>query len=363
MLKYNGTRPDDVPDTWAAQEREHPAQYSPELGLVHAIEVALTLDKPLLLTGEPGTGKTQLAYHLAWALGLGAPLKFEATSVMQTRDMFYSFDSLGRFHAAQEASGSTSPADFITFQALGQALMRSLDTLDHLPPMFHAHLSDEAPGAPSVTASDPFGDSRGDPCGDPGAIGERSVVLVDEIDKAPRDVPNDVLNQIEHMYFRVPECAGLEVRGNPERRPVLIFTSNSERFLPDAFLRRCIFYDIPYPTSPQLEAIVHQRLNLASSSVPRLVRECISLINYLRSPEAGLARRPGPAELLDLLKVLVLQGHDLERPLAHADEIIVAAACTLVKNRDDQPLVETLIANWRQQMGEVLGKTMDAGRC
>ena len=322
-LVYNATPVEGSECEWANRMADHPARYAPETGLKHAISVALTLEKPLLVTGEPGTGKTQLAYHLAWALGLDEPLKFEATSGMQAKDLFYSYDALGRFHAAQDKEMASDALRFVTFQALGRAIVRSADSAAALPEGLEATIVQEP-------------------------MGQRSVVLIDEIDKAPRDVPNDLLNQIEHMYFRVAECGGLEVRGNRERRPVLVFTSNSERFLPDAFLRRCIFYDIPYPSQAQLETIIQRHLVLAQDRVPVLVRECISLIEFLRSPEAGLTRKPGPAELLDWLQVLVLQGNDLEQPLPPQDEIVVATACTLIKNRDDQASFDALIGQWRK---------------
>lgn len=336
-LQYQGTRSASEPCGWAQAEHDHPGRYAPEAGLVHAIQVALTLDKPLLVTGEPGTGKTQLAYHLAWALDLDVPLKFEATSTMEAKDLFYTFDTLGRFHAAQEAGGSVNPSQFVTFQALGRAIVRSLDNVSALPAPVSALFAEQSEACAN-DARDSFD-----------SWGRRSLVLIDEIDKAPRDVPNDLLNQIEHMYFKMPECGGIEIRGNPSRRPLLLFTSNSERFLPDAFLRRCIFYDIPYPSQAQLETIVQRHLQMASERAPRMVRECISLIDFLRSPDAGLTRKPGPAELLDWLKVLVRRGHELNQALADEEEIVIATACTLVKNRDDQPLVAELIRTWRQQ--------------
>lgn len=321
-LTYNGTRTLLARCPWAERLADHPERYAPEKGLMHAISVALTLEKPLLVTGEPGTGKTQLAYHLAWALGLEEPLKFEATSTMQAKDLFYTFDTVGRFHAAQDKNASSDALAFVSLQALGQALVRSLDD----PAMLPFSIQDRH---------------------DTEVSGQRSVVLVDEIDKAPRDVPNDLLNEIEHLYFRIPECGGVEIRGNPGQKPILVFTSNSERFLPDAFLRRCIFYDIPYPSQAQLETIVQRHLILAGERVPKLVRDCISLIDFLRSAEAGLARKPGPAELLDWLRVLALHDHDLDQPFLAEDETLIATACTLIKNRGDQSMLDELIGQWR----------------
>ncbi len=153
--------------------------------LAAAVDVALTLGMPLLLTGEPGSGKSGLADSLAWELGLGEPLRFPVQSDTESRDLFYRFDTVGRFHAAQTRAPAESPAAdagrFISFEALGRAILLAkpvaIEAALGLPPGSLGH-----PGAPC-----------------------RSVVLIDEIDKAPRDVPNDILVEIERMEFGVPE--------------------------------------------------------------------------------------------------------------------------------------------------------------
>ena len=88
----------------------------------------------------------------------------------------------------------------------------------------------------------------------------RSVVLIDEVEKAPRDFPNDILNEIERMYFRIPELGNRAVEADPDHYPIVLMTNNSEKSLPDAFLRRCIYYNIPFPDAEALEAIVLARL-------------------------------------------------------------------------------------------------------
>src|ERR1700760_2919691 len=157
--------------TVATQQMEGAAPYLPDEGLVDAVNVALILRKPLLLTGEPGTGKTSLAASVAAELGLDRPLRFQTKSTSIARDLFYYYDSLGHFHAAQtqKQRGSIEPAEYIKIQALGKAIIRTLDPLKvrEVLPDFEHHSP------------------------------RRSVVLVDEVDKAPRDFPNDILHEIE----------------------------------------------------------------------------------------------------------------------------------------------------------------------
>ncbi|MBM3241021.1 AAA family ATPase [Candidatus Poribacteria bacterium] len=102
---------------------DQPSKYLPGPGLIDAMNVALLLGQPLLLTGEPGTGKTLFAYSVAWELGFDPPLKFEAKSTSVARDLFYTYDTVGRFHAAQTKQGSQNPLDYITYQALGKAIL------------------------------------------------------------------------------------------------------------------------------------------------------------------------------------------------------------------------------------------------
>jgi MoxR-like ATPase len=154
----------------SGQVDDHPGDYQPDDGLVDAVNVALTLNRPLLLTGDPGTGKTQLAFSVAWQLFGRKRLKvssprverFEAKSTSVARDLFYSFDALARFQAAS-TNGSTNNRDYITYNGLGRALLRAMPrkSVEELLPADFTH---DGP--------------------------TRSVVLIDEIDKAPRDFPN-----------------------------------------------------------------------------------------------------------------------------------------------------------------------------
>src|SRR5205085_1382510 len=147
---------------------------------------------------------------------------FETKSTSLARELFYAYDTLGRFHAAQTGEGSQKNLDYVTYNALGVAILRA---------------NEEAAVAKWIPQGKGFvhGGRR------------RSVVLIDEIDKAPRDFPNDILNEVEGMYFRIPELGDALIKADETMRPVLILTSNSEKNLPDAFLRRCIYYYLPFP--------------------------------------------------------------------------------------------------------------------
>src|SRR5947209_746522 len=107
----------------AAGGRIEPERYRPDDGLTDAANVALLLGRPVLLTGEPGTGKTEFAYHLAWRLGLAEPLTFETKSTSNATDLFYTYNALSRFHAAQARKGSRDTLDYLTFNALGLAVL------------------------------------------------------------------------------------------------------------------------------------------------------------------------------------------------------------------------------------------------
>jgi MoxR-like ATPase len=210
-----------------------PREYRRDPGLADAVNVALLLRQPLMVTGAPGTGKTVLASSIAFELGLDPPLPFETKSTSQARDLFYAYDALGRFTAKEFGSGTGRAADYISFNALGEAIVRANDpgTVQDVLPTGYLH-----PGK------------------------RRSVVLIDEVEKAPRDFPNDILNEIERMYFRIPELGNRRVEADPDQYPIVLMTNNSEKSLPDAFLRRCIYYNIPFPDADALEAIVLARL-------------------------------------------------------------------------------------------------------
>ena len=240
-----------------------PGRYLVDPGLRDACNVALLLGQPLLLTGEPGTGKSRFADALAWEFRLEEPLAYAVKSTSQARTLFYHYDALRRYQDLQSGrKPEEAPlSSYLPINALGQAIFNSLAP-EELPE--------------ELRPLRPEGEPR------------RSVVLVDEIDKAPRDFPNDVLTELEDLYFRIPELAETRLQANPKLRPLVVLTSNSERDLPDAFLRRCVYYHIPFPDAQKLAEIVALQLQAFPADSP-LVREAIEL--FLECADAGEVRQ------------------------------------------------------------------------
>ena len=296
-----------------------PDGYLPDEGLADAIRVALLLRKPLLLTGEPGTGKTECASYLSWKLRYGEPLKFEAKSNSEARDLFYTYDTLGRFQAKDGEGPRPDPRTFIYYNALGEAILQSQEQpkVAHvLPPQGWTH--------------------RGP---------AQSVVLIDEIDKAPRDFPNDLLNEIDRKYFKIPELRNDVVRASEEFEPVLVITSNSEKNLPAAFLRRCVYYHIPFPEG-RLEQIVSARLPEFVPGESPLLKDAIGFFTYLRGV-AAVEKAPATAELLDWLLYLTQRGAKLDIGLREQEALVVPSLVTLLKHERDQKRKNELWEEWK----------------
>ena len=303
LADRGGELPSFIPSITAA----HPGLYLADDGLRDAVNVALALGQPLLLTGEPGTGKTQLAASLAHELGLPAPLVFNVKTTSTAHDLFYRYDSLGHFHAAQFDRGARAAEDFISYEALGLAILRSLPPGDaQLPPGF-AH-----------------------------ARRTRSVVLIDEIDKAPRDLPNDLLNELDAMSFTVRET-GRAFHSDPALRPILVLTSNSEKNLPEAFLRRCVFYHIPFPDASRLRKIVDARLGSDHGFSPAQLDAALAHFTAIR--ELGLKKQPATAEFLAWMRILARLDLDVSALRDGEREALLFSYSVLAKSREDLDLL------------------------
>jgi len=294
-------------------ERSHdwdaPEDYVADDGLRHAVNVALALGRPLLVTGEAGTGKTQLARRMAYELTpkTPEPLRFQVKARSEASDLFYRYDALRHFQEVNvKKNDGARTRDFIRMEALGIAILRAAEDRDAA----NALLPEE------WRASDPV----------------RSVALIDEIDKAPRDLPNDLLAEIENMMFEIKET-GDRFEAKTEFRPVVLLTSNSERDLPDAFLRRCVYYHIPPPTRDRLRDIVQRRVPLSSAFSPRMLENALTRFEEVRKSVSK--KKPSTDELLAWIQVLDRLGIDPKNPKP-ADKLALSFTYSiLVKDAGD----------------------------
>lgn len=228
--------------------------------LCHAVNVALALERPLLVRGEPGTGKTLLAQEVAKALGMDL-LRWHVKSTTKAQDGLYVYDTVARLHDSRFGDGNVRDVKrYIKLGPLGLAL--------------------QSP--------------------------RRVVLLIDEVDKADVEFPNDLLHELDSMRFHISETNEEIVA---KERPFVIITSNNEKELPDAFLRRCVFHYIEFPDAEQMKEIVrvhHPDLE------DRLLDQCISVFYRLRDTPR-IRKRPSTSELVDWIAALRRSGVDLTK--------------------------------------------------
>lgn len=273
-----------IPPYQEITELDNPAGYVAEKGLRNAVNVALMLGQPLLVTGEPGTGKTQLAGSIAYELALPdaskpEPLVFNTKTTSKAEDLFYRYDALGHFYDTYHGGEKPFIENYIEYKALGLAILLSLAPDNPQRKEINFRLPKEWQGTGPV----------------------RSVVLIDEVDKAPPDLPNDILNEIEKMTFTVTKT-GRSISATQGYRPIVILTSNLERDLPDAFLRRCAFYHIDFPEKETLMEIVCRRLKLDTGFTAQMLEKAIN--HFIDIRKLHLRKKPATAELLAWLILL-----------------------------------------------------------
>lgn len=231
--------------------------------LLTAINTAIAIGQPLLVTGEPGTGKTQVAYYIAYKLDLGDVLHHQVKSTSKAQDLLYSFDAIRYYREAHVKDTDK----------------KSLEKKSYI---------DEGPLWKAFVSPIP------------------RVVLIDEIDKAPRDFPNDLLLELDQNKFNVPELgenATIE-NYNSNNRPIVIITSNSERRLPEPFLRRCIYHFIRFD-----EKLLEKAVNAREREYPEMNKEFLRMaisrfVELRKKPQ--LRKKPGTSELLTWLRIMAV---------------------------------------------------------
>ena len=264
--------------------------------LMLAVNAAITLQRPLLIKGEPGTGKTMLAEEVAGALGVPL-LQWHIKSTTKAQQGLYEYDAVSRLRDSQLGDEKVKDiSNYIVKGVLWQAFEQ----------------------------------------------GKPSVILIDEVDKADIEFPNDLLRELDRMEFHVYETRQT-IRADV--RPIVIITSNNEKELPDAFLRRCFFHYIKFPDKETMGRIVDVHFPKLKQN---LLREAMEVFFELREVP-GMKKKPSTSELLDWLKLLVAEDIPPEALRSKDRKTVVPPlAGALLKNEQDVHLFERLVFMARQ---------------
>lgn len=246
--------------------------YLPSAELIEAVNLAIILERPLLLQGEPGCGKTQLAEAVAYELGLDY-LVWNIKSTSRAQDGLYTYDNLARLRDSQllsqvkdpeEIARVKNPANYRKFGELGQAFNND----------------------------------------------QRTVLLIDEIDKADIDFPNDLLLELDQKRFTIPETEEKIVAKQP---PIIFITSNQERDLPDAFLRRCLFHYLKFPDEKHLIEIIKAHFDIKGENpvAETAVTRFLALRDLLQEERTQVGKNTSTSELIDWVKILRREPEDV----------------------------------------------------
>ncbi|HOB62581.1 MAG TPA: MoxR family ATPase [Candidatus Competibacteraceae bacterium] len=258
--------------------------------LMMAVNATVTLGRPLLVKGEPGTGKTQLAEEVARSLDRPF-IQWHIKSTTKAQQGLYEYDAVSRLRDSQ----------------LGDARVQDIGNYIVQGKLWEAFTADTQP-----------------------------VLLIDEIDKADIEFPNDLLLELDRMEFYVYETRQVV---KAQHRPIIIITSNNEKELPDAFLRRCFFHYIRFPDKETMERIVHVHY---PDLKKRLLSEALEAFFEIRDVP-GLKKRPSTSELLDWIKLLVAEDIPPEALRGDQRKLIPPLYGALLKNEQDVHLFERLL--------------------
>jgi MoxR-like ATPase len=255
-----------------------------------AVNAAITLERPIIVKGEPGTGKTMLAHEVAEAIGAEI-ITWHIKSTTKAQQGLYEYDAVTRLRDSQ----------------LGDEKVKDIKNYISKGKLWHAFES-----------------------------GQRPVLLIDEIDKADIEFPNDLLLELDKMEFFVYET-GETIKA--KNRPIVIITSNNEKELPDAFLRRCFFHYIKFPDAGTMEEIVNVHFPEIKQD---LIREAFQIFYDMREVP-GIKKKPSTSELIDWLKLLMTDDVDA-KTLKEKDpkKLIPPLHGALLKNEQDVHLLERL---------------------